>query len=68
VEVVVIFTPRPLYLEGKILRYPLDRRLGGPQSLSVHCGEEKNPQPLTGLKLIIKEGIHVNEDKLITFS
>jgi hypothetical protein len=24
-------------------RYPLDRRLGGPQSQSGRCGEEKNP-------------------------
>jgi hypothetical protein len=29
---VVSFTPLPLYPQGKILRYPLDRRLGGPQS------------------------------------
>jgi hypothetical protein len=28
---VVSFTPRPLYLRGKSPRYPLDRRLGGPQ-------------------------------------
>jgi hypothetical protein len=26
----------------KSLRYPLDRGLGGPQSRSGHCGEEKN--------------------------
>jgi hypothetical protein len=29
---VVNFTPRPLYPQGKSPRYPLDRRLGGPQS------------------------------------
>jgi hypothetical protein len=39
----ISFTPRPLYTEGKSLRYPLDRRLGGPQNLSGRCGEEKNP-------------------------
>jgi hypothetical protein len=33
---VVSFTPLPLYP-----RYPLDRRLGGPQSRSGRCGEEK---------------------------
>jgi hypothetical protein len=31
-------------------RYPLDRRLGGPQSRSGHGGEEKNSQPLPGLE------------------
>jgi len=37
---VVSFTPRPIFPQGKIPRYPLDRRLGGPQSHSVHGGEE----------------------------
>jgi hypothetical protein len=31
----------PLYPGGKSHRYPLDRRLGGPQSQSGHGGEEK---------------------------
>jgi hypothetical protein len=39
---VVSFTPLPLYLRGKGLQYPLDRRLGGAQILSRRCGEEKN--------------------------
>jgi hypothetical protein len=30
---------------AKELRYPLDRRLGGPQSRSARCGEEKNLLP-----------------------
>jgi hypothetical protein len=30
---VVSFTPRPLYPRGKSPRYPLDRRLGGPESV-----------------------------------
>jgi hypothetical protein len=39
---VVSFTPWPLYLRGKIPQYPLDRRLGGPQSQSGYGVEEKN--------------------------
>jgi len=35
------FTP-----QGKSPWYPLDRRLGGPQSQSRCSGEEKNSQPL----------------------
>jgi hypothetical protein len=46
---VVSFTPRPLYPQGKCLWYPLDRRLGGPQSHSGRGGEEKNSLPLPGL-------------------
>jgi hypothetical protein len=30
--------------------YPLDRRLGGPQSRSGRGGEEKNSHPLPGLE------------------
>jgi hypothetical protein len=44
------FTPRPLYLQGKNPWYPLDRRLGGPQSWSERGGEEKNSLPLLGLE------------------
>jgi hypothetical protein len=47
---VVSFTPRPLYPQGKSPWYPLDRKLGGPQSRSEPGGEEKNSQPLPGLK------------------
>jgi hypothetical protein len=47
---VVTFTPRSLYPQGKSPRYPLDRRLGGPQSRSERGGEEKNPQPLPGIE------------------
>jgi hypothetical protein len=42
---VVSFTPRPLYLQGKSLQYPLDRRLNGPQSRSGHGSEEKYSKP-----------------------
>jgi hypothetical protein len=42
---VVNFTPRPLYPRGKRPGYPLDRRLGGPQSRSGRFGEEKNSWP-----------------------
>jgi hypothetical protein len=30
--------------------YPLDRRLGGSQSRSERCGEEKNSQPPPGIE------------------
>jgi len=46
---VVSFTPQPLYSQGKILWYPLDRRLGGLQSRSECGGEEKNSQPPPGI-------------------
>jgi hypothetical protein len=42
---VVNFTPRPLYPRGKSPRYPLDRRLGGPQSRSGRFGEQKILDP-----------------------
>jgi hypothetical protein len=45
---VVSFTARPLYLHGKNPWYPLDRRLGGPQSRSGCGGEENNSKPLGG--------------------
>jgi hypothetical protein len=38
---VVSFTPQPLYPQGKSSRYPLNRRLGEPQSHSGHGGEGK---------------------------
>jgi hypothetical protein len=39
---VVRLTPRPLYSQGTPPPYPLDRRLGGPQSQSRHCVQEKS--------------------------
>jgi hypothetical protein len=39
------FTPR-----GKSPRYPLDKRLSGPQSRSACCGVEINPFPLSGIE------------------
>jgi hypothetical protein len=41
----VSFTPLPLYPRGKSPRYPLDRRLGGPQSRCWWRGEEKILDP-----------------------
>jgi hypothetical protein len=38
---------------GKEPWYLLDRRLGGPQSRPWHGGEEKNSQPLLGLRPLI---------------
>jgi hypothetical protein len=40
----VSFTHRLLYPQGKSSRYPLGRRLGGPQSRSGRVVEEKNSQ------------------------
>jgi hypothetical protein len=37
----VSFTPRPLCHRGKSPRYPVDRRLGGPQSRSGRRAKEK---------------------------
>jgi hypothetical protein len=51
---VVSFTSWPLYSQGKRLWYPMDRRLGGPQSRSEHGDEEKNSQPL---KRITEDGL-----------
>jgi hypothetical protein len=36
--------------QGKSPLHLLDRRLGGPQSRSGRCGEEKNSKPLPGLE------------------
>jgi len=43
--------------QGKIHWYPLDRRLGGPQSRPRHGGEEKNSQPLPGLESSIIQSV-----------
>jgi hypothetical protein len=53
-RLLVSLKPRPLYPQGNILWYPLDRRLGGPQSRG---GEEKNSQPLPGLELPIVQPV-----------
>jgi len=47
---VVSFTAQSLYPQGKNPWYPLDRRLGGLQSWYERGDEEKNSQPLPGLK------------------
>jgi hypothetical protein len=41
----VRFTHRLLYPEGKSPRYPLDSRLGGPQSRSGHGAKRNIPSP-----------------------
>jgi hypothetical protein len=46
-RLMVSFKPRPLYPRGKSHRYPLDRRLGGPQSRSERH-EEVNILALIG--------------------
>jgi hypothetical protein len=47
---VISFTLRLLYPRGKSPRYPLDRRLDGPQSRSGRGGEKKNFQPPPGIE------------------
>jgi hypothetical protein len=47
---VVGFTPRQLCSPGKSLRYPLDRRLGGPQNRYGHCGIKKKILFLPGIE------------------
>jgi hypothetical protein len=47
---VVSFTSRPPYSRGKIPRYNLNRRLGGPQSRSGHGGEGKKSHQLPGVE------------------
>jgi hypothetical protein len=42
------FMSRLIYRQGNSPWYPLDRRLGGPQSRSGHGGEEKNSHSLSG--------------------
>jgi hypothetical protein len=49
----VSFMPWLFYPQGKSPCYPLDRRLGGPQSCSVCSGEEKNFQSLLRLEPLI---------------
>jgi hypothetical protein len=47
---VVSFTPRPLYPRGNRPQYPLNRRLGEPQSRSGRCAIEKNFLPVLGIE------------------
>jgi len=44
-------TPRPLYSQLKSLKYPLNRRLGGPKGRFEHFEGEKNLFPLPGFEL-----------------
>jgi hypothetical protein len=48
-RLVVSFTPRPLYPRNPP-RYPLNRKLGGPQSKFGRSGEEKKPLLLSGIE------------------
>jgi hypothetical protein len=54
---VVSFMPQLLFSQGKSPQYPLDRRLGRPQSWSGHSGEVKNSWPSPGLKPLIMQPI-----------
>jgi hypothetical protein len=47
----VVIMPQPLYSDWRSPLYPLDRRLGGPQSRFGHSGgEENNSQPPPGIE------------------
>jgi hypothetical protein len=48
----VNLTPRPLYPRGKCPRYPLERRLGGPQRRSARFGEVKILTPTGDLSVV----------------
>jgi len=52
-----LHTPHP---QGKSPWYPLDRRLGGPQSRSESGGEGKNSQLPTTFKTIGNHRVHEN--------
>jgi hypothetical protein len=51
---VVSFTPGRFTPRERAPWYPLDRKMGGLQSRSGRCGEEKNSQPLQGLESPMK--------------
>jgi hypothetical protein len=51
---VVGFKPRPFHPRGKSPRYPLDLRLGGPQSRSGRRGKEKNRFPAGNWTLAVQ--------------
>jgi hypothetical protein len=42
--------PWPLYPQGKVIRYPLDRRLDWAHNWFERCGEEKNFLLLPGIE------------------
>jgi hypothetical protein len=46
---VVSFTPPPLYLQGRRHWYPLNRKLGEPETIWTLYGGEKS-MPLLGIK------------------
>jgi hypothetical protein len=66
---VVSFTPWPLYSQVKSPWYPLDRRLGGPQSRSGRGGEEKHSHTLYAIPLSCPVSVgmqrenEINEDE-----
>jgi hypothetical protein len=53
----VSFTPQSLYSQEKNPWYPLDRRLGEPQSRFGRGGEEEISKPLPGLEFPIVQPV-----------
>jgi len=62
---------RPIYPWGKDHRYPLDGRLGGPQSQSGRGCEEKNPSsyremnPSRPARSIVTTGVHMDCNRIL---
>jgi hypothetical protein len=56
-RLVVSFTPRPFYPRGKSPRYPLDRRLGGPQNRSGRGGEKKKIPATAGIRTAVVQPV-----------
>jgi hypothetical protein len=63
---VVNFMPRPLYPRGKSHQYPLDRRLGGPQSRSGRFGEGKILYPTETRTPSKTESVIINSKSRLT--
>jgi hypothetical protein len=63
---VVSFTPQLLYLQGKIYQYSMDKRLGGLQSRSFHCGE-KSLAPVRNWTLAVQPRLNIRWNLYLSF-
>jgi hypothetical protein len=60
------YTLVTLYPQGKDPQYPLDRRLGGPQSRSRHRGKRTNPHASAGDRTSIAQSSSLQPDTILT--